>query len=131
MYQYDAVIREYEQTISFVRLYVTDIHIRQNYIHYQRSQECFDRLIFLESQMIHFINVFQNTCLLFFTSDIAPEWLQTYFMTIFKDVQRRIHFLRRALKTQKSWPKRPLPNNLSRILITQSNSIMNRQSSIP
>ena len=117
MYQYDRIMRQYEETMSFVRLYVTDVHLRQNYIHYKRSEECFERLISLENQMIHFIDVFQNTCLVFFTPDIGAEWLQTYFMRIFKEVQQRTNFLQRSLRTQKVWLQRPLPNNTSRIVV--------------
>ena len=117
MYQHDQLMRQYEETMSFVRLYVTDVHIRQNYIHYKRSEESFDRLFRLESQMIRFIDVFQNTCSIFFTPDIGPEWLQTYFMRIFKEVQQRVTFLERTLKTQTAWAARPLPSNTSRIVI--------------
>jgi len=121
MYQYDNIMREYEEIMSFVRLYITDIHIRQNYIHYKRSEECLERLVALESHMIHFIDAFQNTCLVFFTADIGPEWLQTYFMRTFKEVQQRVNFIERALKIQSSWPKRPLPSNSSRIIIKKRN----------
>jgi hypothetical protein len=121
MYQYDNVMRQYDETMAFVRLYITDIHIRQNYIHYKRAQECFERLTYLESQMIQFIELFQNACLTFFTPDIGPEWLQTYFMRTFKEVQQRINFLERTLKTQKSWLKRPLPNNTARIVVKRRN----------
>lgn len=121
MYQYDRIIRQYEETMSFVRLYVTDVHLRQNYIHYKRAEECFERLISLESQMIHFIDMFQNVCLVFYTPDIGAEWLQTYFMRIFKEVQQRTYFLERNLRTQKVWPQRPLPSNTSRIVVQRRN----------
>jgi hypothetical protein len=125
MYQHDNVMRQYEETMSFVRLYVTDIHVRQNYIHYKRGEECLERLVGLESQMIHFIDAFQNACLVFFTADIGPEWLQTYFMRTFKEVQQRVNFIERALKTQSSWLQRPLPNNTSRIVVKKRNITIN------
>jgi hypothetical protein len=121
MYKYDTIMRQYEETMSFVRLYVTDVHIRQNYIHYKRAEECSERLIYLESQMIQFIDAFQNACLVFFTADIAPEWLQTYFMRPFREVQQRTNFIERTLKTQSSWPRRPLPTNTSRLTFKKRN----------
>ncbi|CAF0807732.1 unnamed protein product [Rotaria sp. Silwood1] len=121
MYQHDYVMRQYEETMSFVRLYITDIHLRQNYIHYKRGEECFERLLELENQMIHFIDAFQNACLVFFTADIGPEWLQTYFMRTFKDVQQRTNFIQHTLKTQSSWLQRPLPKNISRIIVKKRN----------
>ena len=121
MYQYDAVLHQYDETMSFVRLYVTDLHLRQNYIHYKRSQECLQRLYYLEEQMIYFIDSFQRTCSQFFTADIAPEWLQTYFMKKFKEVQSRVNFIERTLKSQSAWSQRPLPNNTSPIVIKRRN----------
>lgn len=121
MNQYDAVLRQYEEAMSFASLFVTDIHLRQNYIHYKRSQECLQRLVYLEDQMIYFIDSFQRTCLMFFTPDIGPEWLQTYFMRKFREVQHRINFIERTLKTQSSWPRRPLPNNTTYIVVKRRN----------
>ncbi|CAF1215914.1 unnamed protein product [Adineta steineri] len=121
MYQYDGLTHIYDETMSFVRLYVTDIHLRQNYIHYKRSQECLQRLYSLEDQMIYFIDSFQRICLKFFTPDIGPEWLQTYFMRKLKEVQNRVNFIERTLKTQTSWLQRPLPNNTAPIAIKRRN----------
>jgi hypothetical protein len=120
-------MRQYEETITFVRLYVTDVHLRQNYIHYKRGEECLERLFLVESQMIHFIDAFQNACLVFFTADIGPEWLQTYFMRSFKEVQQRMNFIQRSLKTQSSWPQRPLPNNTARLVFTKRNITFSNQ----
>ena len=128
MYQYDSLIRQYDDTMSFVRLYITDIHLRQNYIHYKRSEECLQRLVYLEEQMIYFVNTFQRICLEFFTSDIAPEWLQTYLMRKIKEVQYRISFIERTLKNQTSWSKRPSPNDTSPIVIKRRNSEYKRVS---
>jgi len=122
MYQYDSLIQRYEETMSFVRLYITDIHLRQNYIHYKRTEECLQRLIYLEDQMIYFIDAFQRVCLLFFTPDIGPEWLQTYLIRKFKEVQYRINFIERTLNTQTSWSQRPLPNNTVPIVFKRRNS---------
>jgi hypothetical protein len=122
MYQYDSLMQRYEETMLFVRLYITDIHLRQNYIHYKRTEECLQRLIYLEDQMIYFIDAFQSICLLFFTPDIGPEWLQTYIIRKFKDVQYRINFIERTLKTQTSWLQRPLPNNTVPIVFKRRNS---------
>ncbi|CAF4564012.1 unnamed protein product [Rotaria sp. Silwood2] len=121
MYQYDTILRQYEEAMSFVRLFITDIHLRQNYIHYKRSQECLQRLVYLEDQMIYFISAFQHVCLNFFTPDIGSEWLQNYFMRTFKEVQYRINFIERRLTTQTSWPQRPLPNNTAFIVVKRRN----------
>ncbi|CAF1273626.1 unnamed protein product [Rotaria magnacalcarata] len=121
MHQYDSILRLYDETMSFVRSFVTDIHIRQNYIHYKRSQECLQRLIYLEDQMIYFINAFQRVSFNFFTVDIGSEWLQTYFMRKFKEVQYRTNFIERKLKTQLSWSQRPLPNNTAFIVAKRRN----------
>ena len=124
MFEYDSVLRQYDEAMSFVRLYVTDIHRRENYVHYKRGQECLERLLYVESQMVHFIDVFQNACAVFFTADIGIEWLQTYFMHTFKEVQQRINFLERTLKTQSAWPKRPLSKQTARIVIQRRNLTM-------
>lgn len=121
MYQYDAINRQYEETMSFVRLYITDLHLRQNYIHYKRNEECYERLFQLEEQMIYFINSFQHVSLMFFTADIGPEWLQTYVMRRFREVQYRLNFVERTLKSQASWPQRPLPNKTAPIVVKRRN----------
>ncbi len=121
MFQYDSLLGQYEDTMSFVRLFITDIHLRQNYIHYKRSEECLQRLVYLEEQMIHFIDSFQLICLKFFTPDIGSEWLQTYVMRKVKEVQYRINFIQRTLKTQMSWSQRPLPNNTALIVVKRRN----------
>jgi hypothetical protein len=125
MLQYDTLMRQYEETMTFVRLYITDIHLRQNYIHYKRSEECLQRLVSLENQMIYFIDSFQIVCLNFFTPDVASEWLQTYLIRKFKEVQYRINFIERALKTQTSWSQRPLPNNTAPLSVKRRNSTIN------
>ena len=121
MNHYVNLIGQYDETMSFVRLYLTDLHLRQNYIHYKRSQECLQRLYAIEEQMVYFIQSFQRVCLDFFTADIAPEWLQTYLMRKYREVQTKINFLHRTLKTQKHWPKRPLPNNTAMIVVKRRN----------
>ena len=116
----------FDETLSFVHLYVTSIHIHENYIHYKRAEECLERLFFLENQMIQFIDTFQNTCLLFFTPDIGPEWLHTYFMKPFREVQRLITFLERNLRSQNTWPQRPSSKTKSRIVVKRRNvSLLN------
>lgn len=121
MYMYENVMRLYDETMAFVRLYVTDMHMKQNYIHFKRSQECLERLVQLENQMIFFIDVFQNSCLLFFTPDVGLEWLESYFMRIFREVQERANFLQTSLKTQSAWPVRPLPKGTARIVVKRRN----------
>lgn len=121
MLYHDNIMKQYDETMSFVRLYITDLHIRQNFIHYKRAEECLDRLGVLEDQMIHFTDIFQNATQLFFTADIGFEWLQTYFLRLVKEVQQRISFIDRALATQSFWPQRPLPMNTSRIVVKKRN----------
>jgi hypothetical protein len=128
MFLYDSLMRQYEDTMSFVRLYITDIHLRQNYIHYKRNEECYQRLVSLEEQIIYFVDAFQRVCLQFFTPDIGPEWLQTYLIRKYKEVQYRINFIERTLKTQSSWSQRPLPNNTAPIVIKRRNYTLNRYS---
>ncbi|UJR25493.1 hypothetical protein I4U23_006839 [Adineta vaga] len=122
MYKYDSLMREYDETMAFVRLFITDIHLRQNFIHYKRTEECLERLFPLESSMIRFTDVFQNACSIFFTADIGPEWLQTYFMRSLKEVQKRLNFVERTLKSQSSWSQRPMSNNISRIVVKKRNA---------
>ena len=122
MYRYESILRQYEATMSFVRLFITDIHLHQNYIHSKHSEECLRRLVYLEEQMIDFIDAFQHICLKFFTADIGPEWLQTYFMGKFKEVQHLINFIEHSLKTQTSWPQRPLLNDVAPIVVKRRNS---------
>jgi hexosaminidase len=121
MHQYDALTRQYDDAMSFVRLYITDIHLRQNFIHYKRTEECYDRLVTLEEQMIYFIDSFQRVCRQFFTLDIGSEWLQTYFMRRFREIQYRLNFIERTLKTQTSWLPRALTNKTVPIVVQRRN----------
>jgi hypothetical protein len=75
--------------------------------------------------MIYFIDSFQRLCLNFFTPDVGPEWLQTYLMRKFKEVQSRINFIERTLTTQSSWSQRPSPNNTEPIVVKRRNITMN------
>ena len=122
MYQYDNLMRQYDETMSFVQLYVTNVHTQENYIHYRRGEECLQRLINIENQMVRFISAFQNACSVFFTADIGPEWLQTYFMRKFQIVRHRIKFIERTLSRQAWWSRRPLPNQTTPIFIKRRNS---------
>lgn len=130
MYKYDGVMKLYDETIAFVRLYLTDIHIHQHFIHYKRAQECLERLLHLENEMIHFIDVFQNACQLFFTPDIGPEWLQTYFIKYFKEIQEKTDVIEKSLQTQTVWQRRPMTRNISRLVFKRRNLTLNNQQMI-
>ncbi|CAF4420661.1 unnamed protein product, partial [Adineta steineri] len=45
----------------------------------------------------------------------------TYFMRKLKEVQNRVNFIERTLKTQTSWLQHPLPNNTAPIAIKRRN----------
>jgi len=121
MFHYQQIKQRYDETMSFARLYITNVHLNENYIHYKRTEECFERLLDLENQMITFINEFQSICSLFFTNDIGPEWLLTYFMDDFRQVQQRLDFIIETLKTQSTWFQRPIPKNISKIEVKRRN----------
>lgn len=121
MLQYNHIKLQYDEAMSFVRLYITNVHVNENYIHYKRTEECFERLLDIERQMIYFIDAFQQTCSSFFTDDIGPEWLLTYFMADFRQVQQHLDFTIQTLKTQSTWSQRPIPKNISRIIIKPRN----------
>jgi hypothetical protein len=45
-----------------------------------------------------------------FPEQVAIEWLETYFMKRFRLISQKYEFIQRALKEQKSWLPRPIPN---------------------
>ncbi|CAF0751512.1 unnamed protein product [Didymodactylos carnosus] len=110
MFQYEGLAKQYDEVMSFTKLYVNDLHLRYNFIHYKRAQECQNKLAYLDEQMERFIDTFQQVCTLYFTPDVAIEWLQTYFMRSMNEVRNRLQFIERALKTQTYWQPRPIPN---------------------
>jgi hypothetical protein len=95
---------------SFVDKYVTDLHVKYNYIHIKRGEECLEKLIPVMSVLKNFIQSFRKSMDEIFPEQVAIEWLETYFMKRFRSVNQRYEFILRAIKEQKSWVPRPIPN---------------------
>ncbi|CAF4111233.1 unnamed protein product [Adineta steineri] len=95
----------------FVDKYVTDLHIKFNYIHVKRGEECLDKLKPVVPLLKQFIDSFRKSMDEVFPPQVAIEWLETYFMKSYRSVIHRYEFIKRAVKEQKAWLPRPIPDN--------------------
>ena len=101
---------EVSQAELFVDKFVTDLHMKYNYIHTKRGEECLGRLTPAMTQMKNFITSFRMAMDEVFPPQVAIEWLETYFMKRYRSVARRFDFIQRAVSEQKSWLPRPIPD---------------------
>ena len=99
-----------EQAESFVNKYVTDLHVKYDYIHVKRGEECLDKLNPVMGLLKKFIESFQKSMDEVFLPNVAIEWLETYFMKRYRLVNQRYEFIKRAVQEQKSWLPRPIPD---------------------
>jgi hypothetical protein len=105
---------------SYVDKYVTDLHVKYNYIHIKRGEECLEKLIPVMSVLKNFIQSFRKSMDEIFPEQVAIEWLETYFMKRFRSVNQRYEFIIRAVREQKSWLPRPIPDT-DKLDMTQTN----------
>mgnify|MGYP006904160322 FL=1 len=108
-----SVWNQVDQAESFVNKYVTDLHVKFNYIHIKRGEECLDRLKPAMNALQSFIDNFQKSMNEIFPEQVAIEWLETYFLKRYRSFNQRFQFIQRALQEQKSWSPRPIPNSIS------------------
>jgi hypothetical protein len=94
---------------SYVNKYVTDLHVKYNYIHIKRGEECLEKLTPTIELLKNFISSFTQAMNEVFPPQVAIEWLETYFMKRYRLVNERYEFIRRAIKEQNSWLPRPIP----------------------
>ena len=99
-----------DQAESFVNKFVTDLHMKYNYLHIKRGEECLEKLTPVINLLKNFIQTFRKSMDEIFPEQVAIEWLETYFMRRFRLVNERYEFIVRALDEQKSWLPRPIPN---------------------
>ncbi|UJR07750.1 hypothetical protein I4U23_012034 [Adineta vaga] len=97
-----------EEVESFVKKYVTDLHIKYNYIHVKRGEECLERLTPVIYSLKDFMDSFMKSMNEVFPPEVAIEWLETYFMQRFNSINKRYEFIRRTIREQKSWLVRPI-----------------------
>ncbi|CAF1611125.1 unnamed protein product [Adineta ricciae] len=105
-----ALWTEVQRAESFVDKYVTDLHVKFGYIHVKRGEECLEKLKPAVLQLKHFIKSFRGVMDEIFPPQVAVEWLETYFMKNYRAVVKRYHFIQRAVKEQRSWLPRPIPD---------------------
>jgi len=105
-----SIWSQVEEAELFVNKFVTDLHIKYDYIHIKRGEECLERLKPVVNLLKNFIETFQKSMDEIFPEQVAIEWLETYFMKRFHLVNQRYEFIVRALNEQKSWLPRPIPN---------------------
>jgi len=99
-----------EEVETFVNKFVTDLHVKYNYIHVKRAEECLEKLAPVVKLLKGFIDSFKKSMDEIFPEQVAIEWLETYFMKRFRSVNQRYEFIVRALNEQKTWLPRPIPN---------------------
>jgi hypothetical protein len=115
-----SVWAEVEKAESFVDKYVTDLHVKYNYIHVKRGEECLEKLTPVINLLKDFIQTFRRSMNEIFPEQVAIEWLETYFMKRFRLVNQRYEFIIRAVREQKSWLPRPIPDT-DKLDMTQTN----------
>lgn len=99
-----------DQTESFVDKFVTDLHVKYDYIHVKRGEECLEKLTPTINILNQFLDSFRKSMDEVFPPQVAIEWLETYFMKRYRLVKKRHDFIQRAVKEQKFWLPRPIPN---------------------
>lgn len=99
-----------DQVEHFVNKFVTDLHVKYNYLHIKRGEECLEKLTPVITLLKNFIETFQTAMNEIFPEQVAIEWLETYFMRRYRGFNERYEFIVRALDEQKSWSPRPIPN---------------------
>ncbi|CAF0863293.1 unnamed protein product [Adineta steineri] len=99
-----------QEAESFVNKYVTDLHVRYKYIHIKRGEECLEKLTPVINLLKAFLISFTNSMNEVFPSQVAIEWLETYFMKRYNLVNERHEFIQHAVNEQKSWLPRPIPD---------------------
>lgn len=107
-----SVWDQVDRAESFVDKYVTDLHVKYNYIHIKRGEECFERLKPAMNALKSFLDNFQKSMNEIFPEQVAIEWLETYFLKRYRLFYQRYQFIERALQQQKSWLPRPIPNSI-------------------
>lgn len=105
-----ALWTEVQRAESFVDKYVTDLHMKFGYIHVKRGEECLEKLKPAVLQLKRFVTSFRKAMDEVFPSQVAVEWLETYFMKNYRAVVKRYHFIQRAVQEQKAWSPRPIPD---------------------
>ena len=99
-----------QEAESFVDKFVTDLHVKYNYIHIKRGEECLEKLTPVLESLKKFISTFTNAMNEVFPEQVAIEWLETYFIKRYHLVKQRFEFIQRAVLEQKAWEPRPIPN---------------------
>ncbi|CAF1994507.1 unnamed protein product [Rotaria magnacalcarata] len=99
-----------ETVESFVNKFVTDLHVKYNYIHLKRGEECLDKLTPIMNLLKDFIGSFQKSMDEVFSVQVAIEWLETYFMKRYRLINQKYEFILRAVQEQRSWLPRPIPD---------------------
>jgi hypothetical protein len=116
-----SIWSQVEEAELFVKKFVTDLHVKYDYIHIKRGEECLERLKPVVNLLKNFIETFQKSMDEIFPEQVAIEWLETYFMKRFHLVNQRYEFIVRALNEQKSWLPRPIPN-IQKLDMNQKNN---------
>ena len=99
-----------EPTELFVNKFVTDLHVKYNYIHVKRGEECLEKLTPTMGLLKSFLESFTKAMGEVFPPEVAVEWLETYFMKRYRSINERYTFIQRAVNEQRSWLPRPIPN---------------------
>ncbi len=115
-----SIWNQVDEAETFVNKFVTDLHVKYNYIHVKRGEECLEKLVPVMKLLKGFIDSFTKSMDEIFPEQVAIEWLETYFMKRFRSVNQRYEFIVRAINEQKSWLPRPIPI-IDKLEINQKN----------
>ena len=107
-----------QEAESFVNKYVTDLHVKYNFIHIKRGEECLEKLTPAMKLLNDFRSSFIESMNEVFPPQVAIEWLETYFMKRYSLINERYEFIQCAVTEQKSWLPRPIPNRKSLEIVT-------------
>lgn len=109
-----------QEAESFVDKYVTDFHIKYNYIHIKRGEECLEKLKPILALLRRFIGSFTVSMNDIFPTEVAIEWLETYFMKRYHLFNEKYEFIKLAVNEQNAWLPGPV-SNIKKIAINSKN----------
>jgi len=72
------IIKQLNEDLEEVRKYLTPINIKYNYLHKQRSRECYEKLNENYYKLIQFRNKFISAGKTIYTNETINEWLAVY-----------------------------------------------------
>ena len=88
------LVKSAEESIEFVRKYMTPINVNYNYLHKQRAHECLQKLGGDYYALVQFKDRFTRAARTMYTNDTIDEWLAMYLVPYLDPVYVIISYIR-------------------------------------